>query len=355
MATIKLMRINMVWINYTFAAFVSTPVCKLPNHNSAGTVLSRFGAKNANVQARQPPDFSVSFRAMNRNSVRQFRTLLVLGRVSNLPTVWSNCLAGWWLGGGGNFWKLPLLILGTSALYIGGMFLNDAFDADFDRQRRAVTADSVRRNFTGGGLALELGPGWRWGAVRCCSSEKSTGVLRCRCWRASSIYDATHKFITASPWLMGLCRFWVYVIAGSTGATGLNGWPIWCGVALAFYVVGLSYVARRENFRGPIPYWPLLLLAAPIVSGHADEHGRRAQGRHAGFAGFGAVDRALRADRFFSRAKPMSGASCPVCWRELFLWTGWRSRRRFPHPLSAVVFLALFGMTMLLQHFVPAT
>ena len=70
------------------------------------------------------------------NSAPQLRTLLVLGRVSNLPTVWSNCLAGWWLGGGGNLWKLPFLLLGVSALYTGGMFLNDAFDADFDRQRR---------------------------------------------------------------------------------------------------------------------------------------------------------------------------------------------------------------------------
>ena len=28
------------------------------------------------------------------------RAWLVLSRGSNLPTVWSNCLAGWWLGGG---------------------------------------------------------------------------------------------------------------------------------------------------------------------------------------------------------------------------------------------------------------
>ena len=34
-------------------------------------------------------------------------------------------------------WELPLLFLGVSALYTGGIFLNDAFDADFDRQRRA--------------------------------------------------------------------------------------------------------------------------------------------------------------------------------------------------------------------------
>ena len=64
------------------------------------------------------------------------RSLLILGRVSNLPTVWSNCLAGWWLGGGGNTWKLPFLFCGVTLLYIGGMYLNDAFDADFDQQHR---------------------------------------------------------------------------------------------------------------------------------------------------------------------------------------------------------------------------
>ncbi|HZL78930.1 MAG TPA: hypothetical protein VFC17_08755, partial [Candidatus Limnocylindrales bacterium] len=37
------------------------------------------------------------------------------------------------------------------------------------------------------------------------------------------------------------------------------------GAALALYVVGLSYVARRESYRAPIPYWALLALAAPIV------------------------------------------------------------------------------------------
>src|ERR1700678_2876396 len=81
----------------------------------------------------------------------RLRTLLVLGRVSNLPTVWSNCLAGWWLSGGQNYWKLPLLLLGTSSLYTAGMFLNDAFDTEFDRQRRpsrpipsgAITLDRV--------------------------------------------------------------------------------------------------------------------------------------------------------------------------------------------------------------------
>src|SRR5215813_6594523 len=64
------------------------------------------------------------------------RALLVLGRVSNLPTVWSNCLAGWVLGDRGCPHRLPFLITGASFLYVAGMFLNDAFDVAFDREYR---------------------------------------------------------------------------------------------------------------------------------------------------------------------------------------------------------------------------
>ena len=192
------------------------------------------------------------------------RTLLVLGRVSNLPTVWSNCLAGWWLTGGENFKALPLLLGGTSFLYVGGMFLNDAFDVGFDRQRRA------ERPIPSGQISLatvwKLGVAWlALGILLLFFIGKAPGRLALVLAVFILIYDATHKFITASPWLMGACRFWVYVIAGTAGVNGFNGWPIFCGVALALYIVGLSYVARRESFRGPIPYWPLIFLAAPIL------------------------------------------------------------------------------------------
>jgi 4-hydroxybenzoate polyprenyltransferase len=194
---------------------------------------------------------------------QRFRTLLILGRASNLPTVWSNCLAGWWLSGGENYWKLSLVLLGASALYTGGMFLNDAFDVDFDRQRRPS------RPIPSGMITEE----WVWiygwtllalGLFLLILCGKVTGALAVVLAICIVIYDASHKVITASPWLMGLCRFWVYVIAGTIGQFGLNGGPIWGGAALAFYIVGLSYVARRESFRGPVPYWPLIFLAVPV-------------------------------------------------------------------------------------------
>jgi hypothetical protein len=195
---------------------------------------------------------------------QKLRTLLILGRVSNLPTVWSNCLAGWWLSGGGNYWKLPLLLLGASALYTGGMFLNDAFDVDFDRQRRST------RPIPSGAITEEWVwiYGWSWlalGIFFLIFCGKLAGALAVVLTICIIIYDATHKVITASPWLMGLCRFWVYVIAGTTAEFRLDGWSIWGGAALALYIIGLSYVARRESFRGPVPYWPLIFLAAPVI------------------------------------------------------------------------------------------
>src|SRR5438309_693506 len=168
------------------------------------------------------------------------RTLLVLGRISNLPTVWSNCLAGWWLGGGGNVAKLPLLFLGAGLLYTGGMFLNDAFDTEFDRQRRPS------RPIPSGAITREMVWVWSFGLLASGSLllafiSKVTGILALALLACIVLYNDTHKAITASPWLMGLCRFWLYVIAGSAGVWGVNGWPIWCGFALGFYIVGLSY------------------------------------------------------------------------------------------------------------------
>ncbi|HUR45198.1 MAG TPA: UbiA family prenyltransferase, partial [Candidatus Saccharimonadales bacterium] len=85
----------------------------------------------------------------------QIRSLLILGRVSNLPTVWSNCLAGWLLSHGGDPVTFLLLCAGSTFLYIGGMYLNDAFDYQFDQQHRP------ERPIPSG--AISLAAVWLWG------------------------------------------------------------------------------------------------------------------------------------------------------------------------------------------------
>ena len=192
------------------------------------------------------------------------RTLLVLGRVSNLPTVWSNCLAGWWLGGGGNFGKLPFLVLGVTMLYVGGMYLNDAFDAEFDRQNRQ------ERPIPSGAIALN--DVWKLGLLWLVLGEGClvclgplTGGLGLALAFCIVVYDALHKLFTFSPVLMGICRFFVYVVAASVGDRGVTGWSVWCGMALGAYVIGLSGLARKESLRTQSPRWPVFLLGVPIL------------------------------------------------------------------------------------------
>ena len=289
---------------------------------------------------------------MNFTDRPPVRTLLVLGRVSNLPTVWSNCLAGWWLAGGGNFWKLPILLLGMSALYMGGMFLNDAFDAEFDRQRRSA------RPIPSGKIARltvwRFGVAWLGLGVFCLMFLGLTATALALVLVACIlIYNAAHKFITVSPWLMGVCRFWVYVIAGTTGAEGLGGWPVWCGAALGLYVVGLSYVARRETFRGPIPYWPLLLLAAPLALALLMDSGDAQKPALLMAVVLGLwVARCLRSiflSGELNAGRTVSGLLAGI------VFVDWLAiAPQCPQWLSAVM-LTLFGTTVLLQRFVPAT
>jgi 4-hydroxybenzoate polyprenyltransferase len=287
------------------------------------------------------------------NSAPQFRTLFVLGRVSNLPTVWSNSLAGWWLGGGGNYWKLPFLLLGVSLLYTGGTFLNDAFDEEFDRQRRA------ERPIPTGKISAKMVWGFGFGQLALgiflllfCGKVAAAAAVLLALFIV--LYDFTHKFLTASPWLMGACRFWVYPIAGAAGADGLNGFPIFCGAALALYVVGLSYVARRESVRGKVPFRPLLLLAAPIVLAMTMNVGNfRQSALWISIVLMLWLIRCLRTVFFGGGINIGLLVSNLLAGVVLVDWLA--VAPIISHATSAIIFLALFGLTKWLQQFVPAT
>lgn len=202
---------------------------------------------------------------MSRSRTPSWRTLLVLGRVSNLPTVWTNGLAGWGLGGGGpSIMPLIHLLIGTSLVYIGGMYLNDAFDAEFDRQYRkmrpipsgAIPESWVWRigwGLLGSGTLLLALLGW------------TSAVLALLLALVVVLYDASHKALSFSPVLMSVCRFLLYPLAASAGVHGVTGASIWSAVALAGWIVGLSYVAKRESTTGRLQRWPLAALALPLV------------------------------------------------------------------------------------------
>ena len=183
---------------------------------------------------------------------------------------------------------------------------------------------------------------------------KTTGVLTLVLLACIIIYDATHRAVTASPWLLGLCRFWVYVIAGSTGAWGVNGGPIWCGAALALYVAGLDSVARRKSFRGPVPYWPLLLLAMPVFLAMLMNVG--AARKDAMLVSLVLVLWVARCARtIFQPGEVNVGRIVSGLLAGIVLVDWLAVAPQLPHSLSALVFLPLFSATLLLQRFAPET
>jgi 4-hydroxybenzoate polyprenyltransferase len=279
------------------------------------------------------------------------RTLLVLGRTSNLPTVWSNCLAGWWLAGGGNAHKLFPLLLGATLLYVGGMYLNDAFDANFDAQHRrdrpipsgVINVKSVWQ--IGFGLLAA-------GLIILFFLGKTTGMLGVLLVVCILIYDAIHKVITLSPVIMAACRFFLYLVAASIAINGVVGAAVWSALALACYIVGLSFLARKESTGVEVNYWPCAFLAAPIFLAWLMNPGSYRQ--NALLLSIVLVLWVVRSLRFAYRAaersigRAVSGLLAGIVLVDLLAVAD------VPHAF-ALVFIVLLLLALAFQRFVPAT
>jgi hypothetical protein len=195
----------------------------------------------------------------------RFGTLLVLGRVSNLPTVWSNCLAAWLLNGGGNWIAFLLLGSGATLLYVGGMFLNDACDVEFDREfrrERPIPSGQIaaRDVWWFGGLFIFLG----W--VLLFLIGNTVALFALLLVATIIFYDVVHKHTEAAPLLMALCRFLLYLVAGAATFHRVDGPVFLHGLALGAYIIGVSCLARVESGPGRISLLPLLFLLAPLVA-----------------------------------------------------------------------------------------
>src|SRR5713226_1815259 len=96
--------------------------------------------------------------SMTATAMPGLSTLLRLGRISNVPTVWTNVLAGSVIAGGAQSPnEIALIVLAMTAFYVGGMYLNDYFDRAIDardRPGRPIDAGEIRA-----GSVLSIGFG----------------------------------------------------------------------------------------------------------------------------------------------------------------------------------------------------
>ncbi len=285
---------------------------------------------------------------------RRLHGWLVLSRASNLPTVWSNCLAGWWLGGSqslGDAWgRLAALLVGASALYTAGMFLNDVFDREFDARHRPArpivvglvsqrAALSAAMILLAGGTTLLGCLGWR------------TLLLAATLTALIVVYDWLHKRTAAGLALMAGCRLLLYPLAATASfqPTVASAW--WEGLLLASYIFGLSCFARGEHLpdRRP-PLWPWLLIVLSVIC-----NAFLAAHQHLAYLVVIALPLFWLARVGFGAAAPSGGSrvasllagivlfdlSAVVACAAVLPWLGW--------------FAILFILALLFQRFVPAT
>ena len=194
-------------------------------------------------------------------------TLLRLGRVSNLPTVWTNALAATALAGGDPLGpRAALAVLAMTLFYVGGMYLNDAFDRGIDareRPGRPIPAGEIAASSVFGiGFGL-LGAGLVRMAL--CGTAAHAPALALAA--VLVFYDMRHKGNPFSPVVMSLCRHLVYVgaAAATVGAVPAAVWA--AGLAMAAHVAGLTYAAKQEALDRVERLWPLAVLALPLIVG----------------------------------------------------------------------------------------
>jgi 4-hydroxybenzoate polyprenyltransferase len=204
----------------------------------------------------EPTDPSGSTRPSGSPDSSALHVALRLGRVSNVPTVWTNVAAGLALTGAGLRPALLVLLgLAVSLFYVGGMYLNDAFDADWDRRHRPerpIPAGLVqaRTVYLAGFAMLAAG----LVIIACSTTTRPPLYAALVLCGLIVFYDLSHKNNPLSPLIMALCRVSVYVLA----AFAVTPPPLPRGVylgalALFLYLVFLSTLARKETLHPRLP------------------------------------------------------------------------------------------------------
>ena len=285
-------------------------------------------------------------------------TAFKLGRVSNLPTVWSNVLAAIVVVGGTvTPGSAGLLALAASLLYVGGMYLNDAFDAELDaveRPERPIPAGEVAKvtvrrwglNMVAAGVGcvalhnvvfdMHHGPAVVAAAV-------TAGLI--------VVYNLWHKGNPVGPAIMGLCRVGVYALAALSVAPSLNEAVMIGSGLLLLYVLGLTYVAKHENSNTLGRAWPRACLYLPIL--YALPLLRAALPIRMLLAGFGmwvnrSVDHAKRGTPKDTKTAVVSLIAGISLLDALLI-------ARAGHPMLAVAGVGAFLLTLALQRRVAGT
>jgi hypothetical protein len=170
--------------------------------------------------------------------------------------------------------RLFLLVASMSLFYIGGMFLNDAFDHVFDAKARPerpipsgqVSAAQVHAfgfGMMAVGLALLAWVGYCYEPL----TQWRPVVAGLALAGAIVFYNWHHKNNPLSPLVMGACRMLVYLTAALAVSEIVPKEVIYAAMVLLCYLIGLTYAAKKEHLGRLENIWPLAFLAVPLIYG----------------------------------------------------------------------------------------
>lgn len=198
----------------------------------------------------------------NHRVVAFVRAVLALIRPEYIPTVFSACVAGWYLGGGGAPGRLPVLITGSLLLFTGGAFLSNAADVALHKEHRWAWGfpflRAVKRQLWKLGLLLLL-----CGTILLQYFGPTTGAIAIGLALLSVLRNAFEVSHPASPLLRAPARLLYYLLSASVAVQGINGVVIWCGIAAACSAGFIEFAIKspRETSRSSM----ILIPAAPVI------------------------------------------------------------------------------------------
>lgn len=198
----------------------------------------------------------------NSTNTVSSRSLLPWLRLMRLPTVFtalSNILCGYLVSTSERHLptilakpELWLLLLSSAGLYLGGMVLNDVFDADLDaeeRPNRPIPSGQISRRAAAifGAFLMLIGLGA--GGTASADFHSVTIIVAGLLAAAVVLYDGILKNTVLAPFGMAGCRL-LNVMLGASCCGSWN--ELWAAPqlqiagALGLYVFGVTWFAQNE-------------------------------------------------------------------------------------------------------------
>ncbi|RUP09192.1 MAG: prenyltransferase [Hyphomicrobium sp.] len=288
--------------------------------------------------------------AIGARRVTPFNAYLRLARISNLPTVWTNVLAASVLSGGPVGSELAVVMLAVSLLYTAGMLLNDAFDQEIDAKERP-TRPLPSRTVSSSGVWVSGFAMLAAGALLPFGLGIQAGIAALALAGTILVYDAWHKGNTFAPLIMGLCRALVYVTTAAATGLAFSQPLIAASISLLAYVAAITFVAKEESFDRVTSWWPVALLALPLLRVLTTEPPTVLTALLALF-GAGVIASALR---LLSRRGPGDvGRAVSLLIAAIALFDGLNAAAA-GNAYAALICCGLFVLTILLQRIIPGT